>query len=245
MIDIGAISKTRINRAGKVLRDWWVAEDDSAFDQFELAGAYEIVTEYRATVAYPLRLVTIGVRQFVESESSPPFTVAQRLKRVPTILDKLNRQPTMKLTTMGDIGGCRAVLAGESEIRGVVGRIKRNWTVPGRMVRSVRDYIEEPRDTGYRAIHVIAERKGRLIEIQLRTTEQHDWATTVDRHSARLRRLHGFNLKDGDAPEPLVRYFERAAYAMDLQRRGELVDETFEQELALLREEVRPFFSKG
>ena len=242
---IPSISNKQINRAGGLLRDWWVVEDGNDFDQAELEAALATVTEYRAGFEYPLNMVTVGIRQFVERESSPPITVAQRLKRVPTILDKLNRQPTMKLTTMGDIGGCRAILRDESEIRRVVGRVTRNWTVPEeRQVRNVVDYIEEPRATGYRAIHILAKRKGRLVEIQLRTTEQHDWATAVDRHSARLRRLHGFNLKDGDAPPELVRYFERAAYAIDLLRRGERVDDAFEEEFASMRERVRPFFAK-
>jgi hypothetical protein len=37
-------------------------------------------------------------------------SVTQRLKKFSTILDKLSRYPTMRLTAMEDIGGVRAIL---------------------------------------------------------------------------------------------------------------------------------------
>ena len=45
--------------------------------------------------------------------------VSQRLKRLPTIVDKLRREPTMKLSQMHDIGGCRVVLESAAEVEAV------------------------------------------------------------------------------------------------------------------------------
>ena len=46
----------------------------------------------------------------------PGSLVAQRLKRMPTIIDKLDRHPNMKLSTMQDIGGVRAVLPNVKDV---------------------------------------------------------------------------------------------------------------------------------
>jgi ppGpp synthetase/RelA/SpoT-type nucleotidyltranferase len=43
-------------------------------------------------------------------------TVAQRLKRRPTIIDKLKREPTMQLNMMHDIAGCRLIFQKEQDI---------------------------------------------------------------------------------------------------------------------------------
>jgi len=75
--------------------------------------------------------------------------VSQRLKRVPTILDKLRREPGMALSWMQDIGGCRAVLDSIEEIR----RVERRYTRTGaRRVVRIADYVTKPKATGYRGL---------------------------------------------------------------------------------------------
>jgi ppGpp synthetase/RelA/SpoT-type nucleotidyltranferase len=189
---------------------------------------------YRVSFARPLRLVTVGVRQFVKREAAE-VVVSQRLKRLPTIVDKLSRHPNMKLTRMQDIGGCRAILASRGEVDGVLTRITRNWNV-----RKIFDYVEEPKPvTGYRAVHVVVEREDRLIEIQLRTPNQHQWAIEIERAGSRLALPR---LKDGEGPEELVRYFELAALFLALEDAGESPDEEFMREFRDLRTAVRPYF---
>ena len=48
---------------------------------------------------------------------------------MPTILAKLGRQPTMDITRMQDIGGCRAVLPTEAEVQAVLKEIGGHWKV--------------------------------------------------------------------------------------------------------------------
>jgi ppGpp synthetase/RelA/SpoT-type nucleotidyltranferase len=157
----------------------------------------------------------VGVHQFVKRETSEVI-VAQRLKRLATILDKLGRFPDMKLSRMQDIGGCRAILpGGRSEVLGVLRRIRRN-----RDVQRIYDYVVQSKATGYRAAHVVVLRDGRLIEIQLRTPNQHEWAVEVERVGSRL----GVALKDGIGPPELVRFFERASYGLALEEEGQEVD---------------------
>jgi putative GTP pyrophosphokinase len=113
---------------------------------------------------------------------------------------------------MQAIGGCRAILpGGRREVLGVLRRIRRNWEV-----ERVYDYVVQPKATGYRAVHVVVFRDDRLIEIQLRTPRQHEWALAVERIGSRV----GVAVKDGQGPPELIRYFERAGLRPRPKRRG-------------------------
>lgn len=225
-------SRSRIDRAGRRLVEWWRSVEDS---DDEILEEVAIVYNFRASFGYPLTKVSVGLRQFVARESSEVL-VSQRLKRMPTILGKLERYPAMKLSRMEDIGGCRAVLPGGApEVAGVLRRIRRNWEIT-----RFRDYMTNPRPTGYRAVHVIIKRGERLIEIQLRTPRQHEWAMAVDRTASRLGMPE---LKDGNGPADLTRFFERAAHGLALEEQGKPVDDQFWQELETLREQVRRYFT--
>src|SRR5581483_10275465 len=119
-------SKKSIDRAATLLRDW--VSDGSNFAEWTRAHAQavDLVWDYRKSFRYPLTKINVGLRQFVGRESAE-VVVSSRLKRLPTILDKLARLPNMKITRMQDIGGCRAVLAAPPEEQGVMKRIKKNW----------------------------------------------------------------------------------------------------------------------
>lgn len=215
-------SRTRIDRAGRLLRDWWETPSGSkeaqAFDEEELTEAVGAIVDYRSGFQDPLKKVTVGLRQFVERESSE-IVVGQRLKRDPQILNKLGRFRSMRLTQMEDIAGCRAILPGGApEVTGVLKRIRRNWNV----IR-VDDYVASPKNTGYRALHVVVRRDDHPVEIQLRTPFQHEWAEAVERWAARTR----FALKDGEGPPELLTYLELVAWAISADERGEKPDEDF------------------
>ena len=67
------------------------------------------------------------------------------------------------------------------------------------------DYVAEPRQSGYRAVHLICMYSGkgvsRPVEVQLRTPAMHSWAVMVEEVSARL----GVNHKqDGHTRVPRV-----------------------------------------
>lgn len=215
------VSNKAIDRAGVRLRDWALSgRPDEDLDDTEFRGCVDAVWEYRRKLAPTLRKVTVGIRQFVQRESTQVI-VAQRLKRLPTIINKLERHPTMKLTRMQDIGGCRAILpGGTAEVSRVIARMQRNagtWKI-----RSVDDYGAAPRATGYRAVHVVVVRDARMVEIQLRTARQHAWATEVERVGFRNRHPH---LKDGEGPADLIEYYELVGQILAIQDRAIPVDE--------------------
>jgi putative GTP pyrophosphokinase len=213
-------SRTKIDKAGRLLRDWWRAPSDSdeeaQFDDDELTDAVGVIVDYRSGFQDPLKKVTVGLRQFVERESTE-ITVGQRLKRTPQILNKLDRFGSMRLTQMEDIAGCRAILPG-SAIAGVLRRIRRNWEV-----LRIEDYVSSPKNTGYRAIHVVVRRDGHPVEIQLRTPGQHEWAEAVERWAARTR----FALKDGEGPSDLLSYLDLVAWGISADEREERPDAAF------------------
>jgi ppGpp synthetase/RelA/SpoT-type nucleotidyltranferase len=80
---------------------------------------------------------------------------------------------------------------------------------------------------------------GRTVEVQLRTARQNRWADQVELAGDRL----GYRLKDGEGPEELVRYFERAAYKLAIEEQGGELDEAFQDVFEDLRQQVRHYFA--
>jgi hypothetical protein len=71
-------------------------------------------------------------------------------------------------------------------------RLLKSWGI----VRE-RDYIAEPKSSGYRALHLIVRRMGYPIEVQLRTVGQDAWANTVEETSRQV----GVDFKFGAGDE--------------------------------------------
>lgn len=231
------LTKGEINRCGDRLRNWVMDPSTRAEMRppMEIIEAWQTVEAFRAGFQYPMTKAAVGLRQFVCRESSEVI-VAQRLKRMPQIVHKLVRFPDTKLARMEDVGGCRAVLTGGGdEIYGVLRRIKRNWDV-----KRIRDYIAEPKVTGYRGVHVVIERDDHRVEIQLRTLGQQAWAEAVEKIAGR----HKLPLKDGKGPEDLLEYFRLAGQGIAMEEQGLPADEEFQTQFRTMRESVQHFFQR-
>jgi hypothetical protein len=192
-------SKNRVDGAGRVLaeRIKTPTESDVAAQVLDWWGSepVRIVDWWRSQHVRPLSTVAANLFRYVSDEGDP--VVAQRLKRVPTIAAKLARGHGMRLSQMEDIGGVRAVLPSQAAAYRVARRLKRNWTI----TRS-RDYVVSPKPDGYRALHLVNRNRGRLIEIQLRTSSQDLWANSVE---GAEQRFPGF--KAGGGPQQLREFF--------------------------------------
>jgi putative GTP pyrophosphokinase len=138
------------------------------------------------------------------------------------MIDKLLREPTMNLTQMADIGGCRALLADQEKVYAVAARLRRNWDIT-----RTRDYAAEPKDSGYRAVHLIVRRKGRLIEVQLRTPLQDEWANQVEEDSRRV----GRNFKGGEGQREVHDYYAVVSELLALRELDMEPDEDLRQRL--------------
>ncbi|MBI3428553.1 MAG: hypothetical protein HY050_00540 [Actinobacteria bacterium] len=81
----------------------------------------------------------------------------------------------------------------------------------------MRNYVETPKVSGYRAIHLVTERDGHRIEVQLRTKGQQAWANVVEKIGARYQ----VPLKDEIGPEELTYWLRLAAGNIAYKDRGE------------------------
>ena len=172
-------SRSFINRVGDVL-----ADENSTTEAVE--SAVQTLSDWRALHLYPMNTFQATLRKYVNAVDSKGI-VAQRLKRTPTIIDKLrNRQQSMELGRMHDVGGLRAIVNNMQNVR----KIKDKFTNSRakHILKRAYDYTAEPKESGYRGIHLVYEYQnpknidydGLLIEIQLRTRLQHLWATAVE-----------------------------------------------------------------
>ena len=208
-----------------MLRRWYGREEGQSLEDFEfgiddLVDGMIAVTWWRSLHAAPLSRVAANLRYHVGAENakvSGRIDITQRLKRRPTIFNKLEREPTMQLTQMQDIGGVRARVPSLRHLQAVSRRLRKTWTI----VRT-KDYIKEPRSSGYRAVHHVVRRNGRLIEVQLRTVLQDAWANQVEEDSRRL----AIGYKFGRGEEDVHGYYRIVSEAFAaLDREEELSSE--------------------
>lgn len=207
-------SKGQVNRAGEIL----ATDDLSDLDRFLWANS--VLANWRACHLYPINTFQALLRLKLKA-IDPKALVAQRLKRAPSILLKLRRFDDMQLARMQDIGGLRAVVSSMARLRKLEAAY-RNAAFKHKLVSS-RDYVAQPKDDGYRSIHLIyrysntraPEYEGLLLELQLRTKLQHAWATAVETMGTFL----GQALKSGQGERPWREFFEIASAAIAIVER--------------------------
>lgn len=174
---VAKYSKKAVLRAGECLIDPHVKEDD-------YANAMEVLSNWRAAHAYPMHSLLMMLRKKASSVDKKAIVV-QRLKRTPSIVEKLSRYPDMKLHRMQDISGCRAIVSTVRDVERLTVAISKSRT--RHKLHKIMDYIGEPKETGYRGIHLVYKYNGDkreyedyFVEIQLRSKIQHAWATAVE-----------------------------------------------------------------
>jgi ppGpp synthetase/RelA/SpoT-type nucleotidyltranferase len=159
-LDTLEFSKNQVDRLGDRLRRGDISEND-------------------------LRLLDTYRRSFTQAYEDVVGRIASELGLEPTgrpaksttsIIDKLQRE-TVRLSQMQDIAGCRIVvplLAAQDE---VIHRLK--------ILFDRVDFDDRRKNPshGYRAVHVIVNQSGKLVEVQVRTALQHSWAELSEKLS--------------------------------------------------------------
>lgn len=174
----------------------------------KLDQALTIINNWRSCHSVPLNIFRRSLRTNCNKFDHSGL-VAQRIKRLPSIELKLRRFPTMKLCQMQDIGGCRAVVKNVEIVNELLSFYKRSQT-KSELV-DIDNYIEKPKDSGYRGIHLIyrynsdknTEHNKLKIEIQLRSKLQHAWATAVETVGTFIRQA----LKSSQGEQAWLRFF--------------------------------------
>jgi ppGpp synthetase/RelA/SpoT-type nucleotidyltranferase len=188
-----------------------------------LAAERRVIEQYRRANQEPLTLVAANLRYFVRKHAGEePIVLGQRLKEFPSIVLKIRREPTMRLSQMQDVGGCRAVVLRQGTAYDIAEDLtrQRRWDVV-----DVDDYVVRPQSTGYRAVHLTVRKSGRLIEAQIRTHYQHGWAELIEALDRRSEWGPDVDLKHGVGPEPVIAWYRRLAELIDAAGRGIIIEE--------------------
>ncbi len=194
-------SKNKIDKAGNILRMTKPAPND-------LEWAYKVLENWRGIHSYPVNTFQATLRKKLKV-LDPQSLVAQRLKRAPSIIAKLTRFEQMALSRMQDIAGVRAIMTSIQNAQ----KLKESYMESNFSHELVdhKDYIQSPKETGYRGIHLIykysnqavKDYNGLRVELQIRTKLQHAWATTVETMGTFLKA----DLKSGEGPREWLEYF--------------------------------------
>jgi ppGpp synthetase/RelA/SpoT-type nucleotidyltranferase len=219
-----------IDRAGKLIAR---EKTGSGFVSIEHFDAVMVFENWRSSHSYPMQVIRNNLANRARSVDKNAL-IAQRLKRFESIVSKLRREPTMKFSQMQDIGGCRAILSTVGQVEELLRIHQEAWNKnPNRhILHRCKNYIEQPKPSGYRGIHLIYKFKSlqnersvhnsQRIEIQLRSRLQHVWATAVEVVGAFTNEA----LKSSQGSEDWQRLFALMGSVLAIRERRALVPNT-------------------
>ena len=160
MLPSAKLSKNQVDRLGNRLRTGDISEAD-----------LRLLDTYRRAFTDAYEEVVGKIRDQLGLEPT-----GRPAKSTTSISAKLRRE-SIRLSQIQDIAGCRLivpdVLTQDEVVAGLKGLFDRLIVV---------DRREHP-SHGYRAVHVIVDSGGKLIEIQVRTKLQHAWAELSEKLS--------------------------------------------------------------
>ena len=154
------LSRTQIDRLGERLREGSPTEPD-----------LRLLDDYRRSFGATYEAVIRTIREQLQLEPT-----GRPAKSTGSLIEKLHRE-SIRLSQVQDIAGCRVVVTDVAAQERVVESLRNVF--PG---ASVVDRRANP-SYGYRAVHVIVQISGKLIEIQVRSSLQHLWAELSEKFS--------------------------------------------------------------
>lgn len=210
-------TKGEVNRVGDALRLY-------SADSSDLDHAIGVVDYWRQIHLEPLREMMEIIYGYSEGKSLP---VAGRVKKFDTIVDKLRRIPTVKLSTMYDIAGCRIVVENMVDLEELCSHLELSKNYD-REKSIKKNYLVRPHPSmsGYRSKHLIFKfddldcEKTLFVELQVRTRLQHLWSTAVELYDkARKTRM-----KFGEPNSVSWQFFRRASELIKCLENEEEID---------------------
>jgi len=138
-----------------------------------------------AVNGFIMKLRAIKKEYILKGESSPIEIVSGRVKTVPSILEKANRLGIKYVdipNLLYDIAGVRIICKYLEDVYKVYDLLKSRKDVE---IFMVKDYISNPKPSGYRSLHILAKYRAETIdgaipiniEFQIRTHAMHLWAS--------------------------------------------------------------------
>lgn len=199
---------------------------DEHSSQKDRTQAVALIAHWRSCHAYPVNTFQATLRGRVKKICDGAL-VAQRLKRIPSMEAKLMLIPGMQLSRMQDIGGLRAVVDTINQVKKLQERYS-DGSLTHELI-SIDDYIEIPKKSGYRSVHLIYKYQnpnntiydGLHLELQIRTRLQHAWATAVETIGTFLNQA----LKSSVGSSEWLFYFKAVSAAFSLLEKTPVLDE--------------------
>jgi len=180
---LAVVTMAQIDKLGDRLRVNAVTETD-----------FGLLNEYRSSFGPSYQEVMWVLRERGRGHLEP----TGRFPKTPgSIVAKLTREPSIRLTQIQDIAGCRIVVPSLQDQLGRKMMIEVLFTDAAPRVVDRRDRPSH----GYRAVHIVVLVRGRAVEIQLRTALQHLWAELCEKLSDNF----GADIKYGGGPEKIRR----------------------------------------
>ena len=146
-----------------------------------------------------------GEFQF-SNDRNPISSICSRIKSKESIIDKMQKKGlpftiSALLENIKDIAGIRVICPFIEDVYFVARMLVKQ---PDIEVLEVKDYIREPKDNGYRSLHLIVSDKvnfsnvsrGVTVEIQIRTIAMDFWASTE--HQLRYKKETNFTKEAHD-----------------------------------------------
>ncbi len=151
----------------------------------------------------------------------------------------------MELTQMQDVCGARIVLRNMEELA----IFQRKFAIDAEsrqsrfIIKSTKNYINSPKCDGYKSIHIVCgyrptyvkERKGLLVEVQIRTRYQHIWATAVEA----MGLYTGEQLKNGTGNPNNIYFFKLCSAAISIIEGTEVPEEFKNTSRQEIRDKIR------
>jgi putative GTP pyrophosphokinase len=194
-------SRKKITKAGKKIMTSKSIEERNA--------ALELINDWRANHLHPLNVMKNGLIRILTKHRVKPILISQRLKRLTSIEYKLDLNESMGLGGMQDIGGYRAVVKDTKDLFKLKDILENNTT--NHKLKEPVDYVDRPKKSGYRSIHFIYTYNSKLdkyenllLELQIRTKLQHNWATAVETAGI----LTKTSLKSSQGPDEWLEFFK-------------------------------------
>lgn len=175
-------SRRAIDRAGDTLKQLTKNGENGGLEESLMAVSY-----WKGLYSEPLTAFNNLTRSRVRRSKTKPTFIAQRLKRIEAIRDKLRRFERLDLSVMQDIAGLRIVVRDTRTAKKLIRYLLEMREHSGYfelLPNRIKDYIETPKSSGYRSLHLVYRGKEKykrlFFELQIRTELQHAWAVAVE-----------------------------------------------------------------
>lgn len=157
-------------------------------DEFKRMEAIKVINDWRLSFQPHIEAVEESISKLFEQNNITALH-SSRIKRMPSIVEKLRNKSDMGLGTLQDIGGVRFIFDTLDDTYKAYS-ILSEYEISGYTREKIYDYIggdKAPKESGYRSIHFVYKSKsedenadGYRVEVQLRDKLQHCWAMALE-----------------------------------------------------------------